>query len=159
MSFIDVWLESQVLTFNCNSCMSINTQSKTIGESSAFFLASAESRWGKLHMKHSQGAPALQQQRTGSPRAADDLYSSEDILEIPLALIMQLRWIINTAAEVTGATEDLQVASASGVIHSFFSLFPVFWWLCLWPLVSFVKNVLLSRCKLQFDVTCVACRL
>lgn len=46
-----------------------------------FALQGETSRWGKLHMKHSQGAPArLQQHQTGSPGAADGLYSSGDML-------------------------------------------------------------------------------
>lgn len=42
-----------------------------------FALHGETSRWGELHMKHSQGAWVLQQHRTGSPRAADHLYSSD----------------------------------------------------------------------------------
>lgn len=59
---------------------------------------------------------------------------------------MQLRWIINTAAEVKGATEDMQATSVPSVIYSLF-FFTVLW-LCLRSLVSFIKEVLLSYYKL-----------
>lgn len=61
---------------------------------------------------------------------------------------MQLRWIINTAAEVKGATEDMQATSVPNVLYSLF-FFTVLWLLCLRSLVSFIKEVLLSYYKLS----------
>lgn len=60
---------------------------------------------------------------------------------------MQLRWIINTATEVKGATEDMQATSVPSVIYSLF--FFIVLWLCLRSLVSFIKEVLLSYYKLS----------